>query len=163
MAGRKLELEDITAVIDTREQTPFNLHPLKSIKKKLETGDYSICGLESQVCLERKSLPDLLSSVGKNRPRFNDCIDRMLLYPSRCIVVESTWEYFMSGKWSWMSAVHKNSAIGSILGWIEMGIPIIFAGVPQDASLCAQRFLYLAAKRRMKHFDIEEFHGDSVA
>ena len=53
--------EQITAIIDTREQAPLDLAPLATITGTLSTGDYSVKGLEAVVAIERKSLPDLSS------------------------------------------------------------------------------------------------------
>lgn len=160
----KLQIEDITAVIDTREQKPWNLAPMRTIGKKLTTGDYSIEGLENFIAIERKSLPDLLQSIGQSRDRFDDCIGRMLQIPSKCIIVESTWDYFLEHRWKWISKLHLNSAVASVMGWMEMGIPIVFAGTPQQASLCACRFLFLAAKRRHQEREtrLEEMDRDRM-
>ncbi len=56
--------ERITAVIDTREQTPLTLSPLLSMRATLTTGDYSVRGLENVIAIERKSLSDLVSCLG---------------------------------------------------------------------------------------------------
>ncbi|NQU21949.1 MAG: hypothetical protein HQ567_11755 [Candidatus Nealsonbacteria bacterium] len=67
----ELKPETITAVIDTREQTPLDLSPLQTIPGTLATGDYSVRGLEHVVAVERKSLPDLLGCIGRDRSRFD--------------------------------------------------------------------------------------------
>lgn len=166
----KLRPEDVMAIIDTREQQPFDLHPLLSRRATLQTGDYSVDGLQFCIALERKSLADLLGCIGNSRDRFEKCIERLLEFDSKVIIVESTWEYFLSGNWSSfgprepgghkmhmgpLSRIYPMAAIGSVLGWIERGIPIIFAGNPQQASLCAARFLYLAAKRRQSQEELQ--------
>lgn len=156
-----MDLSLITAIVDTREQTPWPLEGMNKIRRGLSVGDYSIESLEHLVALERKSLPDLLGCIGKERERFERCIEKLLTFESKAIIVESSWEYFLSGNWSEFgprepggprlahrSRIYPKAAIGSVLGWLERGIPIIFAGDPQHSSLCASRFLYLAAKRR---------------
>lgn len=167
----RLDPKRITAIVDTREppHTAWDLSPLQSIRAKLDCGDYSVQGLEDFCTIERKALPDLLACIGTERVRFSECIDRMLKMPSKVIIVESTWEYFLSGKWSahydgppqplapilkFKSLVYPSSAISSVLGWIEKGIPIIFAGEPKQAALCASRFLYLAASRRQDRLNL---------
>jgi DNA excision repair protein ERCC-4 len=87
----ELRYESVTAVIDTRERHPLDLAPLRTITATLTTGDYSIQGLESIVAIERKELGDLLSCVGVEHERFEREVQRLLAYPVRCIVVESTW------------------------------------------------------------------------
>ena len=59
MSRKTIEPRDIVAIIDTREQAPLDLSPLRTEKGTLTTGDYSIKGLESEIAIERKSLPDL--------------------------------------------------------------------------------------------------------
>ena len=50
---REPMLSDITAVIDSREQTPFDLAPMKIEAGALQVGDYSVAGLESVIAIER--------------------------------------------------------------------------------------------------------------
>jgi ERCC4-type nuclease len=58
-------------IVDTREQTPLIFTRLTSRPGTLVTGDYSVAGLESMVCIERKSISDLVGCcVGDNRARF---------------------------------------------------------------------------------------------
>ena len=62
--------EQVTAIIDTREQRPFELAPMACRPGTLATGDYSVSMMEDQVCLERKELPDLIACCGPERERF---------------------------------------------------------------------------------------------
>ena len=48
--------ENLTAIVDLREQLPLDLSPLRTIRGTLATGDYSVQGLENIVAIERKSL-----------------------------------------------------------------------------------------------------------
>ncbi len=142
----KLPPEGITAVVDTREQRPLNLDPLRTVQGTLPTADYSLLGLEHHVVIERKSLPDLLSSIGRDRNRFDREVQRLLAYPVRCLVVESTWAEIEAGRWS--SKVTASAALGSLLGWVARGLPIIMAGTHERAGRYASRLLYLTARRR---------------
>lgn len=146
MARKKIEPYDITAVVDTREQTPWDLSPLKVIKGTLPTGDYSILGLEHLIAIERKSLPDLIGCVAQSRERFDAEIQRLLAYSCRAIIVEATWHDLMAG--NWRSKVTPQAAMGSVLGWIGAGVPIIFAGDAKQAGLACGRLMFIAARRR---------------
>src|SRR5437763_1557404 len=86
-----LERQSSTALIDSREQLPLCLDPLRVEPGTLATGDYSVKGLEHVVAIERKSAEDMLSCVGRERGRFDREIQRLLAYPVRAIVVESSW------------------------------------------------------------------------
>lgn len=146
MARKELKAEDVTAVIDTREQTPWELAPLRTVRAGLVTGDYSILGLESEIAIERKSLPDLLGCIGNERERFDKEIKRLVAYPCRAIIVEASWREFAAG--GWRSRVSPASAMGSVLGWMALGIPFVFAGDPSAASQAAARIMFIAARRR---------------
>ena len=138
----------MTAVIDSREQCPLDLAPLRSVTGTLATGDYSIRGLENVIAVERKSLPDLLSCIGTARERFDREVQRLLAYPCRAIVVEATWLELEQG--GWWSQVTPTAAVGSVLGWIAAGVPIIMAGDHTRAGRVVSRLLFIAARRRWR-------------
>ena len=62
-------------LIDTREQAPFAFTHERYAGTTIEagtldTGDYSLAGLTDLVAVERKSLPDLVACLGRERERF---------------------------------------------------------------------------------------------
>ncbi len=57
-------------VTDTREQTPLCFTHLRSERGTLDTGDYSVRGLEEVFAVERKSMADLVGSLTRERARF---------------------------------------------------------------------------------------------
>lgn len=144
----ELRPEQVVAVVDTREQLPLDLSPLQTIGGTLATGDYSIQGLEAVVAIERKSLPDLLGCIGTSRERFDREIQRLIAYPTRAVVVEATWPDLEQGEWR--SQVTPAAAVGSVLGWIAAGVPIILAGDHERAGRYVGRLLFTAARRRWR-------------
>ncbi len=144
----ELKPEQVTAVIDTREQLPLDLAPLRTVAGTLATGDYSVAGLEHVVAIERKSLGDFLSCVGTERERFDREVQRLLAYPTRALVIESTWPEIEKGKWR--SKVTAASALGSLLGWVAHGLPVIMAGDHARAGRYTSRLLFTAARRRWR-------------
>lgn len=145
-------MKNLTAVVDTREQTPLKLQlkpgeVLKAERGNLYTGDYSIKGLENHVAIERKSIDDLMGCIGKDRERFEREIARLRGYPVKALVVEATWEQIESG--SYRSKVHPSSAIGTMMGWISQGIPVTMAGNHDRAGTFVARMLYITARRRL--------------
>jgi DNA excision repair protein ERCC-4 len=158
MSHSELRPEDITAIIDTREQRPWSLAPLKTKRATLVTGDVSVAGLEDILTVERKSLGDLLGCMGGARKRFEEEIERLQAYPMRAVIVEASygelvdggWLLGMSGDGSVRSKVHPNSAIGSVLGWMGSGIPFLFCRDAAEADLMAARFLFICARRRYR-------------
>lgn len=140
--------DDLVAVIDSREQHPLDLVPLGSRIATLSTGDYSLRGLESVVAIERKSLADLLLCVGQGRDRFHREVMRILAYPVRALVVESTWPELERGEWR--SKVSNTAALGTVLNWIGMGLPVIMAADHARAGRYVSCLLFLAARRRWR-------------
>lgn len=120
-------------LVDTREQTPFNFDAFEnwiagSRAATLTTGDYSIEGMETLICLERKSLNDLVSTLMHQRERFLRELERMAEFRHRAILVEASYEDVKS-PYSFTKDVmaHPNGVSGS-LDAIEakFGIPIIY-------------------------------------
>ncbi len=144
----ELKPEQVTAVIDTREQMPLNLAPLQTVAGTLTTGDYSVRGLEAVAAIERKSLSDLLSCVGSDRQRFDREVMRLLAYPVRALVVEASWPDLEQGEWR--SKVTPAAAVGSVLGWIAAGLPVVMAGTHERAGRYVARLLFTAARRRWR-------------
>src|SRR5688572_25097121 len=68
--GEPCEPSEFTIIIDSREQNPLTFTRLSSIRGTLQSGDYSIAGLEHLFAIERKSLDDLAMSVTSERERF---------------------------------------------------------------------------------------------
>lgn len=157
-AHKELKPSDVTVIVDTREQRPFDLSPLKMIGGTLATGDYSVVGLQHEIAIERKSLSDLLGCIGQERERFDREIKRLLGYPVRCVIVESTWQALHEGKWR--CQVRPEAALGSVYGWIAHGVPFVFAGDAKEAGLAASRILFIAARRRF--YELQSFYGDGL-
>ena len=144
----ELRPDQVTAIIDTREQLPLDLSPLRTVTGTLTTGDYSIYGLEQIVAIERKSLGDFLSCVGGERDRFQRQVDRLVAFPVRALVIETTWLELEAG--AWRSKITANAAIGSLLGWIAQGVPVLLAGDHKRAGRYVSRLLFTAARRRWR-------------
>jgi DNA excision repair protein ERCC-4 len=144
----ELKPENVTAIIDSREQLGFNLAPLKSVIDTLDAGDYSIRGLENQIAVERKSLPDLVSCCGIERERFERELQRLLGYSTRAVVVEASWADLERGEWR--SRLTPQSATGSVLAWIASGVPFLFAGTREAAQRATARLLFSAARHRYR-------------
>lgn len=155
-AHSELKVTDFQVVIDKDEKLPFVLEvalddeilPLRTVRASLVTGDYSILGAEHLITVERKSLDDLISCIGHGHKRFDAEMQRILAHPARCVIVEAPISCLQLG--GWRSQVTPNAAIGSVMGWIEKGVPFIFANDRSSAALYCARFLYVAARRRWR-------------
>ena len=61
----QLKVEHLKTVVDSKEETPWDLRPMVPKTTGLSVGDNSIRGLESVVAVERKSLEDFRIDVAK--------------------------------------------------------------------------------------------------
>lgn len=85
-------------VFDSREQKPLsfsNLHirgvkELQTERYKLDVGDYSIKGQETEVFIERKSSADLYGTLFQGRERFERELERAKNYEYKYLVIEDT-------------------------------------------------------------------------
>lgn len=147
-----LKPEQITIVCDTREpwpDHPWLAHmPLRVVRGGLATGDFTVQGLADQIAIERKTEGDLLACIGTERERFQRELDRMLAFPTRAVIAETTWEQLEAGEWR--SRITSAQAIGSVLSWTAQGIPIVLAGTPERAAKCAARIMFIAARKRWR-------------
>lgn len=68
--------EQFTIIVDTREQQPWMFDNYVVASKKLDTGDYSIEGLEHLLAVERKkSISEFANNITETR--FKDVVERL--------------------------------------------------------------------------------------
>lgn len=135
-----------TIIVDTREQTPWAFSE-PTIRATLKTGDYSAQGLEDVVAIERKSLPDLVSSLTWGRQRFMREVERLKTFERRAIIVEGTFDDLTSK--DYRGNATPQSLVASVLAIaVDHGVPVIFAGNPRKAAWCALWLLRRAWTKR---------------
>lgn len=140
---------DITVICDTRERTPPAIDLLLPVVRgKMQTGDYTVAGLEHLVCVERKSLQDLVMCVGRERPRFDRCIERMRGFQLAVLVIEAS-ESTVELK-QYRGEVDPNAVLGSVHSWRAKGINIDWAGNSQTAAIHISRTLFAFARERYR-------------
>lgn len=84
-------------IVDTREQRPFDFSAHQNwigstVRGTLQTGDYSVEGMQDILALERKSLSDLVISLTHGRERFVSACERLAGYQHSAIIVEASYE-----------------------------------------------------------------------
>ena len=63
------------------------------VVRKLDTGDYTLVGLEDKICIERKGcVEEVAINFGKKKKQFLAEIERMQEFPHRFILLEFTLE-----------------------------------------------------------------------
>lgn len=71
-----MKSDEFTIIVDTREQQPWDFKDYAVANRKLDTGDYSIEGLEHLLCIERKkSASEFANNIVESR--FKDVVMRM--------------------------------------------------------------------------------------
>jgi ERCC4-type nuclease len=158
----ELKPEDVVIGIDPREQTPWQLDPLRTISQTRQTADYGLSAAPDYVAIERKSLGDLIACCTSERERFEREIERLRGFPIRFLIVESCWAEIEAG--NWRSRATPNVVIGSLLSWACGGLPFILANDHQQAGKLAARILFQAARKRWRECRSFAAHvlGDSA-
>jgi DNA excision repair protein ERCC-4 len=143
--------EDVVFLVDTREQNPLSFQGVENRDlfrvepATLATGDYSVKGLhETEICVERKSLEDLVQCVGRERERFEKELRRMRAFPARLVVVEGSWDEIKVG--NWRSQIYPDQVMGSIMRWMTWGVPFFLHPDRGELSKFVANFMWLHTK-----------------
>ena len=153
-------------VIDSREQAPFDFRHEKykdttAEAGALDTGDYSLVGLSDRVAVERKSLPDLVACLGRERERFERELQRAAALDAFAVVVEASWAELAGGQYR--SQLNPHSACQSVLAFTaRYRIPFMFAGSRAGAEYACHGFLrqYLESAQK-RYAAIVKAHGEN--
>ena len=140
----KLELSDLTCLIDRREQTPWDMSPMKVKHKSIPSGDYSIDGLERFIALERKNWNDMLNCIGGRRQEFENCVARLACLKHSAIVIEGVYSDVIAGNFG-MSKLTVAQVKGAVHSWSRK-VPVYFLESPATASDWAKSWLAARAK-----------------
>ena len=126
--------DGVVFVVDTREQEPYAFDPsrVRTVRRALPVGDYSLEGYVGSVAAERKSLEDFVSSVVRARERFARELRTLGEYDLGCVVVEGTLDDIVAQRYR--SGSHPNAVLGATLSIIvDHGVPVFFCGDRQLA------------------------------
>jgi ERCC4-type nuclease len=138
-----------TIIVDTREQQPWSFSNFVTANRKLDTGDYSIEGLESVLAIERKkSINEIANNI--TEPRFKDVINRLsnmkysfillefdlediLIYPIGSNLPKRMWDKIK---------ITPQFLIKHFLEWqLYHNIKVIFCGSPSNAEKIAEHIM----------------------
>lgn len=116
-------------VVDTREQAGYTFAGLKSDavdgghvmtvrteRRTLKSGDYSLSGFETRVAVERKSLADLFGTIGQGRDRFERELERLNAFDFAVVMVESTWPEILASPPT-HSKLNPRTVSRSVIAW----------------------------------------------
>ena len=153
------DYSDFNIIIDTREQQAWEFHRHSTANKKLDTGDYSLGGLEDVLCIERKkSVSEIASNITEKR--FEDVLERMTKYKYTYMIFEfSITDVLMypqgseipRHKWKYIR-ISPNFILKKLSEYmVNYNIKIIFGDSPKNAEKIA-----MALMRRVYEIEREE-------
>jgi len=133
-----------TFVIDTREQNGYSFNA-PTVRCALPAGDYSLVGSETRVAVERKSMPDFVSTVIRARKRFHAELRKLAEYEHACIVVEGSLRDLLEGRYP--GGAHPNALLGAVVCiCVDWGVPVYFCGDRQSAKQFVEAYLEHCAR-----------------
>ena len=145
-------------VQDTREQKPLDFSAIparpKVVVATLATGDYSIQGMESVVCLERKSIADLVDTLVRDLSkqhkgtvgRFAKELERMRAYKYAAIVVEGTRRDIFQHRYVSKVPPRMIEAMIDFI-WVGSGIPTFWCDDAEITAECVYSILKQVYKK----------------
>lgn len=138
---------DFRIVIDSREQAPYAF-TCATQRRKLEAGDYSVVGLEDQVAVERKSLPDLVHTVAHDFDRFARELNKLAQMRLACVVVEADLDVVLRGmRQVDLRGATPTSVLGAALHIaVHYRVPVYWCGSRQAACAFTDGFLRMAVR-----------------
>lgn len=138
---------DFTIVIDTREQQPYGFGCAIE-RRKLDAGDYSVAGCESQIAVERKSLPDFVHTVIHESRRFRAELEKLSAFELACIVVEADLDAVLRGlRQPDLRMVTPGAVLGAALHIaVRHRVPVYWCGSRQAACAFTEALLRMAIR-----------------
>jgi ERCC4-type nuclease len=141
----------LTIKIDTREQQPYEFK--NSEIGTLSVGDYSICGLEDYVAIERKELNDLIVCLTADRERFEKELHKARALDYFALVIEASLSDLANG--NYRSQMGPKSAIQSLVAFsIKYRLPIWFCESRKYAQRVTESLLCKYAREIEKKFEL---------
>ena len=133
-----------TIIIDTREQRPLAFENLPTITRTLQSGDYSIVGLESDFAIERKSIGDLCQSVTRGRERFERELHRLRGFSFARVLIVGTPAEVQA------KAANAKSVFSSITALeCRWNLPFIWEPSPALAARLIERWAWFFHRERI--------------
>lgn len=138
---------DFTIVIDSREQQPYSFS-CPTERRRLDAGDYSVAGCESQIAVERKSLTDFVQTVIHEGERFRAELEKLAACTLACIVVEADLDGVLRGlRQHDLRLVTPNAVLGASLHIaVRYRVPVYWCGSRQAACAFTDAFLRMAVR-----------------
>jgi len=146
----KDNMEKIKIKIDSREKAPYQFQ--NSEVGILSIGDYSICGLEDSISIERKELGDLIGCLTSGRERFEKELFKGKALDYFALVIEASLSDIANGLYR--SEMQAKAAIQSLLTFsIRYHLPVWFTGSREYGQRVTESLLLKFAREIEKRFE----------
>ena len=134
-----------TIITDTREQKPLVFLHLPTERGTLQSGDYSIKGLENDFSIERKSVPDLIGSCTRGRERFERELHRLRGFDfARILIIGEPCEVARL-------AQNPKPIFSSLTAFeCRWKTPVVWEPDPDTAARLVERWAWFYASQRTK-------------
>jgi len=151
-----------TILTDTREQTPLPFAHFPTERATLPTGDYSVKGFESDFCIERKSVADLVQSATFERERFERELVRMRGYSFRRLLVVGGLLDIEAHRYR--SRASPRAIIASLTAFeVRYSLPVCFRETPEAAAVQIERWaLYFVRERLIAASETMRLYGEQA-
>lgn len=174
MTEPKPVVPDFIVAIDHRERAPYPFYGLTADARQkyrpllihtqtkyLVTGDYSICGLEDEIAIERKSLADLYGTLSceERRERFRNEVIRLAEMRVKAIVIEASWPAILTPPGEIQTKLNPKTIFRTAVRWTaRYGVPWWTADDRQLAEITTFRLLQAHWETRHDRDDDDGHH-----
>ena len=132
-------------IIDTREQKELTFPHFESVRGTLQSGDYSIEGLEHRFSCERKSISDLVGSLTSGRERFERELHRLRGFDFARLLIVGTEADIVNHRYR--SKASPKSILHSLYAFeARYGVPFVFGGSESRSAALVERWAYWYAR-----------------
>jgi ERCC4-type nuclease len=132
----------VKLLVDSREKWPFIWAPYFTDnvileRATLETGDVAVAELEDFGAVERKTIPDMLNCLGRDRIRFIKELQRARYCGSFMVIIEGDLQSLILQ----CGELHPNAILASLASWQAQYCPFFFSSTVELAARTAEYFL----------------------
>ena len=151
-------------ICDTREQAPLDFSPYGAIVEPggLEVGDYAPAGLGHLCAVERKSLPDLVASLTRERDRFERELRRARGLDAFAVVIEGSLGQVR--RHEYRSQAKPHALLQSMCAFsIRYGVTWVWADDPAGAAYFTFHFMrHFVREAEARYREIVKAHGETA-
>jgi DNA excision repair protein ERCC-4 len=133
-------------IVDSRELVPLSFPRLKTQVGTLQTGDYSIGGMEELFSVERKSISDLVGCcMGESRERFERELHRLRGFRFKRILIEGSRDEIELQHYS--SRITPKAVLATLSAFeVRYDCPVVFAPTLDGAATMVEQWVYYFAR-----------------